>query len=52
MAWDDARRRLTLRLADGSKMRPPLTRDFEVRLAPDKAARTVRFVGEPVDVGF
>ena len=52
MAWDDARRRLTLRLAEGSKMRPPLTRDFEVRLATDKAARTVRFVGEPVDVGL
>lgn len=52
MSWDDARRRLTLRLADGSKMRPPLTRDFEVRLATDKAARRVRFVGAPVEVGL
>jgi alpha-glucosidase (family GH31 glycosyl hydrolase) len=52
MAWDDARRRLTLRLADGSRLRPPLARDFEVRLVPDKATRAVRFSGEPVEVRF
>ena len=52
MAWDDARRRLAIRLADGSRMRPPLAREFEVRLVPEKATRAVRFVGEPVDVRF
>ena len=52
IAWDDARRRLVLRLADGSRMRPPLARDFAVRLAPDKATRAVRFVGEPVGLQF
>jgi alpha-glucosidase/alpha-D-xyloside xylohydrolase len=52
MAWDDARHRLTLRLANGSRMRPPPARDFEVRLVPEKATRAVRFVGEPVEVEF
>jgi alpha-glucosidase/alpha-D-xyloside xylohydrolase len=52
MAWDDVRCRLAIRLADGSRMRPPLAREFEVRLVPEKATRTVRFVGEPVDVRF
>jgi hypothetical protein len=52
MAWDDARRRLMLRLADGSRMRPPLARDFEAWLVPEKADRAVHFVGESVDVRF
>ena len=52
MAWDDARRRLTLRLAAGSRVRPPLPRDFEVRLVPEKATRAVRFIGQPVEVQF
>ncbi len=33
MAWDDARRRFSLALAPGSRMRPPLTRTLEVRVA-------------------
>ena len=34
MTWDDKQRRLSLRLADGSRMRPPLERRIEVHLAP------------------
>ena len=52
MAWDDARRRLTLRLADGSRTRPPLPRHFVVRMVTEKATRAIRFVGEPVAVKF
>ena len=46
--WDDARRRLSLRLAEGSRLRPPRKRTFEVRLVPEKATRTVVFRGEPI----
>lgn len=52
MAWDDARRRLTLRLADGSRTRPPLPRHFVVRMVTEKATRAIRFVGVPVAVKF
>jgi alpha-glucosidase/alpha-D-xyloside xylohydrolase len=50
MAWNDRGRRLTLRLARGSKMLPPLRRNIEVRLIPDKATRKVVFEGRPVEV--
>jgi alpha-glucosidase/alpha-D-xyloside xylohydrolase len=52
MAWNDRGRRLTLRLADGSRMLPPLRRNIEVRLVPDKATRAVIFEGRPVEVQF
>jgi alpha-glucosidase (family GH31 glycosyl hydrolase) len=52
MAWDDGRKLLTLKLAEGSRMRAPLTRDFEVRLVPGKATRAVRFDGNPAEVQF
>jgi hypothetical protein len=52
ISWADAHRRLTLRLANGSRTRPPLPRDFVVRLVPGKAIQWIRFAGEPVDVGF
>jgi alpha-glucosidase/alpha-D-xyloside xylohydrolase len=52
MAWDDGRKRLTLKLAEGSKMRAPLARDFEVRLVPGKATRAVKFDGNPAEVQF
>jgi alpha-glucosidase (family GH31 glycosyl hydrolase) len=50
MEWKDAARRLSLRLAEGSRMRPPLRRVLEVRIAPDKATRHVVFDGTPVQV--
>ena len=36
LAWDDRGRRLTLRLADGSRMRPPLERRIEVERIAEK----------------
>jgi hypothetical protein len=34
--WDDSARRLTMKLAPGSRMLPPLRRSIEVRVAPGK----------------
>jgi hypothetical protein len=50
MEWHDAERRLTLRLASGSRMREPLRRPVEVRVAGERKARSVVFDGRPLDV--
>jgi alpha-glucosidase/alpha-D-xyloside xylohydrolase len=50
MAWHDTTRRLTLRLARGSRMRQPSKREIAVRVAGGKAVRTVWFDGRAVDV--
>jgi alpha-glucosidase/alpha-D-xyloside xylohydrolase len=53
MTWADRTRRLTLRLAPGSRMRPPLRRPIEVRTAGTSVSRTIVFEGRPlaVDLG-
>lgn len=52
MKWDDAERRLNLRLAPGSRpgtpALPPRQRPFEVRVAGEKATRTIEFAGQPI----
>jgi hypothetical protein len=50
MTWDDRAGRLSLRLAPGSRMRPPLTRQVRVRLAGSKEEQSVRFDGKPVTI--
>jgi alpha-glucosidase/alpha-D-xyloside xylohydrolase len=50
MRWDDRRRRLTLRLANGSRMRAPSSRRIQVRTAGSGDKREVVFTGAPVDV--
>jgi alpha-glucosidase/alpha-D-xyloside xylohydrolase len=50
MNWHDRDRRLTMRLADGSRMRPPLERRIEVRLVGDDTTRSVVFSGKTVEV--
>lgn len=50
MAWNDRRRRLTLRLAEGSRMLPPLRRNIEVRMAGETVTRKVVFEGRTVEV--
>lgn len=50
MRWDDRRRRLTLRLADGSRMRAPGPRRLRVRITGAAAPRDVTFTGQPVEV--
>jgi alpha-glucosidase (family GH31 glycosyl hydrolase) len=50
MAWNDARRILTLHLASGSRMLPPLRRKIDVRL--DQTTRSVVFEGHPIEVSL
>jgi alpha-glucosidase/alpha-D-xyloside xylohydrolase len=52
IAWNDSRRRLTLRLLPASRMLAPLRRNIEVRLAPGKASRAVVFSGRPLELQF
>jgi alpha-glucosidase/alpha-D-xyloside xylohydrolase len=50
MAWHDSRRKLTLRLSDGSRMLPPMRRDLEVSLEGN--VQHVVFEGNPLTVSF
>jgi alpha-glucosidase (family GH31 glycosyl hydrolase) len=52
MTWDDRRRRLTLALAQGTRMLPPMQRNIEVRIIPAKTTRSVVFTGRPLTVQF
>lgn len=48
--WRDATRRLSLRLADGSHMLPPLRRSIEARVVGTKRGRGLVFEGTPIEV--
>ena len=50
MAWDDAARRFSAQLAPGSRMRAPLTRRIDVRVAGSAQVRSVTFNGSRVEV--
>jgi alpha-glucosidase (family GH31 glycosyl hydrolase) len=50
MDWDDAQKRLTLHLADGSRRLSPMPRTFLVTLLKNKQSLT--FDGKPVSVSF
>jgi len=50
MDWRDATRRLTLRLARGSRMLPPARRSIKVRVAGERSEKTVVFTGRPVRI--
>jgi len=50
MEWNDARRALTMRLAEGSRMMAPLVRKWTVRLGTQR--RDVEFAGKPVTVSM
>ena len=50
IAWRDRDRRLTLRLAEGTRMRPPSSRAIRVRIAGAQAVRDVVFQGKPTEV--
>ncbi|HYM25523.1 MAG TPA: TIM-barrel domain-containing protein, partial [Vicinamibacterales bacterium] len=49
MQWDDRQRRLTLRLADGSRMRGP-ARSIRVQIAGAQTTRDAVFDGKPIEV--
>jgi hypothetical protein len=50
MSWDDSSRRFSVRLAPGSRMRPPARRTLEVRLAGTTTSRPLVFDGKPVEL--
>lgn len=50
MAWQDGARRLSLRLAPGSRMLPPAERRIIVRVAGSATETPVVFAGRPLDV--
>jgi alpha-glucosidase/alpha-D-xyloside xylohydrolase len=50
MAWDDARKKFSLRLAPGSRMLPSGPKAITLQLAETR--RSVTFEGKPVDVSF
>jgi alpha-glucosidase/alpha-D-xyloside xylohydrolase len=50
MRWKDAERRLTMRLARGSRMLPPAKRTFAVRLAGQKTTKAVVFDGRALEI--
>jgi alpha-glucosidase/alpha-D-xyloside xylohydrolase len=49
-AWDDGDRRLSLRLAEGSRTLQPMPRRIDVRIAGSTATQELRFNGNPVEV--
>jgi alpha-glucosidase (family GH31 glycosyl hydrolase) len=49
MAWNDATRVLSVRLAPGSRMLLPAKRDIEIRVAGEKGTRRMVFEGKPID---
>ncbi|HKX28501.1 MAG TPA: TIM-barrel domain-containing protein [Blastocatellia bacterium] len=50
ITWNERTRRVSLKLAKGSRMRPPLQRRIEVRLAKEKVIRTAVFEGRPIEI--
>ena len=50
MTWNDAAGRFSVRLAPGSRMRPPARRTLEVRLAGSTRSRPLVFEGKPVEL--
>jgi alpha-glucosidase (family GH31 glycosyl hydrolase) len=49
-AWNDRERQLSMTLMPGSRMRAPMVRDVEVRIAGQKAVKAVKFSGRPTRV--
>jgi len=50
LSWDDRGGRLSIKLADGSRMRPPLERRIEVQKAPGPTSRSALFAGTAIEV--
>ena len=51
-AWSDRAKRLSIALARGSRMRAPLVRDIEIRVAGQTTSQTVKFSGRPVNLAL
>jgi len=52
MTWRDAARRLTLRLAPGSRMREPAPRHINVRVAGNQKVTSLSFTGRELEIAL
>ncbi|MGP0069993.1 MAG: TIM-barrel domain-containing protein [Isosphaeraceae bacterium] len=52
LTWNDRARKLSLRLAEGSRMRPPLERPIEVQGVIDMKTIPIRFTGKPFELSL
>ena len=52
MTWTDASARFSVRLAAGSRLRPPARRTLDVRLAGSASSRRLVFEGKPTEVSL
>jgi alpha-glucosidase (family GH31 glycosyl hydrolase) len=52
MTWNDASGRFSVRLAPGSRMRPPARRTLDVRLAGSTTPRRLVFEGKPAELSL
>jgi len=52
MHWSESGRMLSLHLAEGSRMLPPLRRDIEISVVTGGAGRKLTFDGQPIKVSF
>lgn len=52
LRWNEHERRLSLRLAQGSRMLAPLQRKINVRLVGEKATQAATFAGKPMTIEF
>jgi alpha-glucosidase (family GH31 glycosyl hydrolase) len=50
IAWSDKQRRLSMRMANGSKMLAPTKRNIIVRVARETVTREVTFEGRPLEI--
>jgi alpha-glucosidase (family GH31 glycosyl hydrolase) len=50
LQWNNAQRTLAMRLAPGSRLRPPLRRSLEVKV--EESSKNVEFDGRPLEVRF
>jgi alpha-glucosidase (family GH31 glycosyl hydrolase) len=51
-SWNDRARRLSIALTRGSRMRPPMVRDLEVRLAGGKKTAAAKFSGKTLTLSL
>ncbi len=52
MTWNEEMRTFSVALAPGSRMRPPVTRPLDVRLAGTQATQRLTFAGQPLQLTF
>jgi hypothetical protein len=52
LSWDDRAGRLSIKLAEGSRMRPPLERRIKLGRGRAQPARSAVFTGRAIDLAL